>query len=150
MSDLQCVHRFGVADLEKTRVSLHVVCCPPDVGWYKVNTDRASCGNLGAVAAGGVIRGSDASVLACFSNFLGIFTSFEAKIIAVCLAVDKAVQLHLPRIWIEYDSILVVDCLRRLSLRFPWHVRGSWQLCLNKLASLHFQVSHVYREGNKV
>lgn len=85
-----------------------------------------------------------------FFQFLGIFSSFEAEFLAVCIAADKVAQLNLPRIWIECDSSLVVNCLRQRSLWVPLCVRGLWYICLEKLALLSIRVTNVCREGNKV
>lgn len=63
----------------KIVVSQSMVWCPSDMGWFKVNTDGGSCGNPKIALARGVIWGTNACVLACFSSFLGTFTSFEVE-----------------------------------------------------------------------
>lgn len=55
-----------MAILVKPVVTTHVVWCPPNAVWYKINTDGASRGNPGVAAMGGMIRESRVGMLACF------------------------------------------------------------------------------------
>ena len=122
----------------------------PSPRWVKINCDGAAIGSPGRAATGGLCRDFTGSAIFSFASPVGVRFAFEAELLAVSLAVDKAFQLKLSPVWIESDSFYVIKLLHSRSAAVPWQVRSSWQNCLNQLTQLQFHASHVYREGNQV
>lgn len=50
-------------------------------------------------------------------------------------------------LWLECDPKLTIEAFDNPSL-LPWRLRNRWQSCLFLTRRMHFQVSHIYREGN--
>ncbi|KAH6818323.1 hypothetical protein C2S51_001926 [Perilla frutescens var. frutescens] len=123
---------------------------PPPTGWIKINTDGSSRGAPGVMATGGVFRRSDGSVFGCFHTAEAIGFAFLAELLAVLVALEWAHSLSLDFIWLEADSIYVVNLLSSRSLQVPWILKARWKCVLDFIDSIHFCVSHIYREGNSV
>nr|XP_011459708.1 PREDICTED: uncharacterized protein LOC105350053 [Fragaria vesca subsp. vesca] len=69
------------------------------------------------------------------------------------MAIIKAIELAWVRdwkhIWLEVDSSLVLDYIRRPSL-VPWPLRVRWLNCLYRISKMNFKATHIFREGNKI
>ncbi|KAF1872450.1 hypothetical protein Lal_00016748 [Lupinus albus] len=50
-------------------------------------------------------------------------------------------------IWLECDSILVVDIFKGRGV-VPWRLVNSWLRCMHGISSMRFIVTHIFREGN--
>ncbi|KAH6770666.1 hypothetical protein C2S52_015469 [Perilla frutescens var. hirtella] len=133
-----------------TRDPISVFWRPPPPWWVKINTDGSSAGVPGIMATGGVIRRSDGSVIFCFHTDEGVGFAFIAELLAVLQALEWACILTLDYIWLEADSIYVVKLLSSRFLQVPWFLKARWRRVLEYLSSIHFCVSHIYREGNRV
>lgn len=115
--------------------------------WIKCNTDGAARGCPGPAASGGLFRGSDAAFLGGFSSYVGIANAFCAELTAVMIAIESAFQRGWHRLWIECDSMLVLQAFSDHSL-VPWKIRNRWKNCVHLSKCMFFQLSHIFREGN--
>jgi len=100
-------------------------------------------------ACGGIFRNHNSNAILCFSEPLGICTSYQAELCGFIRAVETNHENNWNNIWIETDSSLVV-LASKSSNQIPWNLRN----CLNNvkviLQGLNCIISHIYREGNQV
>lgn len=115
--------------------------------WIKCNTDGAARGSPGIAACGGIFRNRMASILGCFTLNIGMVNSLTTEFTAAILAIEIALKNNWSSLWLECDSMLVVDAFKSPS-RVPWKLRCRWKNCQYILANMNFQVSHIFREGN--
>lgn len=122
----------------------------PPPSWIKVNTDGSARGNPGEAACGGIFRMSRGFVKGLFALPLGIQTSLFAEIMGFITAVEIASKKGWFPLWIETDSLVLVQKVRTQSFDVPWGVRVRWKKCLSILKDKTFSITHVFREGNQV
>lgn len=108
---------------------------PPPCYWVKCNTDGAFRGSPRISGCGGLFRDYRASILGCFSKNLGVSTSLIAELEGAMLAIEIAFEKGWHRLWLEYDSQLVVMAFNNVKL-VPWKVRTRWRNCLYKYLSI--------------
>ena len=123
---------------------------PPQVGWVKLNTDGMAHGSPGRAASGGVFRNHMGVVIGAYCFDVGIGTAFLAEISALIQGIEYAHQRGWHMLWIEVDSMAVLQCLQSPSYLPPWRVATRWDNCKQLLNSMRFYCSHIYREGNAV
>ena len=92
-------------------IAFPVIWLRPSPGWVKINCDGAAIGSPGCAAAGSLCRDFTGSAIFSFASPIGVRFAFEAELLAVSLAVDKAFQLKLSPVWIESDSSYVIKLL---------------------------------------
>lgn len=122
---------------------------PPPPTWIKCNTDGASSGNPGTSSCGGVFRNVEADCIGCFSEPLGVSTSFIAEMHGVMRATEIAKVKQWLNLWLETDSSLVVHAFKSKN-QVPWQIRNRWSNALVIIRSMNFVVTHIFREGNQV
>ncbi|KAK9949954.1 hypothetical protein M0R45_005462 [Rubus argutus] len=122
---------------------------PPSIGWVKINTDGAWKHNEGVGGYGAIFRDYKGHFLGAFASNLDVPSSVAAEVMAVIKAIELAWVRDWKHIWLEVDSSLVLDFIRRPSL-VPWKLQIRWFNCLYQISQMHFKVSHIFREGNKV
>jgi len=113
----------------------------------KCNTDRASLGNLGQSACGGLFRNSTSDFLGAFAINLGINSAFNSELIGVVVAIEIAHCMNWRNLWLETDSMLVFLSFKSSKI-VPWHLQNRWDNCLHLLSYFNFNITHIYREGN--
>ncbi|KAF1878978.1 hypothetical protein Lal_00047650 [Lupinus albus] len=69
-----------------------------------------------------------------------------AELHTAILAIELVAQKGWKFLWIECDSIMVVDTFNE-SINPPWKLWNRWLLCKNLLSSMRFKISHIYREA---
>lgn len=126
---------------------LQVIWSPPQCNWVKCNTDGAAKGCPGPAGCGGVFRDQSAAIVGCIAANLGLNSALQAELIGAMLAIELAYERGWHNLWIESDSELVVAAFKNPDI-VPWRLRNRWQNCLTLTNGMHFQVSHIYREGN--
>ena len=89
-------------------------------------------------------------VPSCFDLSLTILHVFEAELARLIKALELAQSNHWFLLWIEADSIYLVEVVRNRSRDVPWRFRAAWMRSLEFLESVLFQISHVHREGNQL
>ncbi|XP_019430034.1 PREDICTED: uncharacterized protein LOC109337509 [Lupinus angustifolius] len=124
-----------------------VIWYPPPFGWIKVNTDGAAHGSPGHSGGGGIFRNHNGLFLARFANYLGIQNALYAELHSAIKAVDLACKNGWVRLWLECDSMLLLDIFNGKS-KPPWNLTNEWLKCNQKIQLLDFRISHIYREGN--
>lgn len=124
-----------------------VIWFPPIFNWIKVNIDGASTKNPINASASGIFRNNEGICLGCFAQNLGNTNAFNAKLMAVILAMETAFHKGCNHLWLETDSQLVCLALNSSSC-VPWILRNRWNNCLAFVRSINFTFSHIYREGN--
>ncbi|XP_057771115.1 uncharacterized protein LOC130990904 [Salvia miltiorrhiza] len=149
--DLLVVKKIGV----RPRASpppdfINVYWWPPVNNWIKVNTDGSALGAPGKIGAGGVFRDKFSWVRGCFHVKGGIGFALEAELLAVITAIQIAHARHWRQLWIESDSTYIVHLLHERSTSVPWRFAAVWKKILLLLKDFQIQISHIYREGNKV
>ncbi|XP_057809094.1 uncharacterized protein LOC131023567 [Salvia miltiorrhiza] len=129
---------------------INVYWWPPVNNWIKVNTDGSALGAPGKIGAGGVFRDKFSWVRGCFHVKGGIGFAFEAELLAVITAIQIAHARHWRQLWIESDSTYIVHLRHERSTSVPWRFAAIWKRILLLLKDFQIQISHIYREGNKV
>lgn len=82
------------------------------------------------LSAYGIFRDSKAVILGCFSYSIGISYSFYAELMAAMIAIELAWEKGWRRLWLEYDSTLVLQAFNSSNL-VPWKFRNKWLNCLS-------------------
>ncbi|KAJ4713976.1 Ribonuclease H protein [Melia azedarach] len=123
---------------------------PPPIDWIKVNTNGLAKGNPGPAACGGVFRNYYGDFFGGFGLALGHQSSFFSKIMAVILAIEIAYNNGWLNLWLESDSLLVVQLLLSDSLLPPWTLHNRWLNCKNLISKMNFRWTHAFREVNSV
>ena len=121
----------------------------PPLGWAKLNTDGSSFGNPGLAGGGGVIRDSSGSWLGGFSRHLGHNTSVQAELRALKDGLILAIDLVIPYLIVEMDSLVAVNLVSSLSTInvFLSSLVNDCRLLLEKFHQV--SIKHIYREANK-
>jgi ribonuclease HI len=123
---------------------------PPSLNWIKCNTDGASSGNPGLASCGGVFRDHNADFLLAFAEPLGIASSYFAELSGVIKAIEIAFDNQWNNLWLETDSMLVINAFKNHDNIVAWPLRNRWKNALTKYRQMNFLVTHVFREGYKV
>ena len=85
------------------------------MGWFKLNTDGSSLGNLGLAGGGGVIRNHVGDWVGGFSRAIGITTSVQAELRALKDGLNLAIDLGILNLEIEMDSLVAVECINSIT-----------------------------------
>ncbi|XP_057811613.1 uncharacterized protein LOC131025845 [Salvia miltiorrhiza] len=120
----------------------------PSPPWIKVNTDGSAAGAPGLIAAGGVFHDNWNVVRGFFHYKGGVGFAFEAELLAIISAIQIAHARGWLDLWIEVDSIYVVNLLQKRSSDVPWRFAAAWKSILKCLSSFRLKVTHIFREGN--
>ena len=103
-------------------------------------------GTLGRAATGGVFRDHMGVVIGAYCFNVGIGMAFLAEISTLIQGIEYVHQRGWHRLWIELDSMAVLQCLLSPSYMPPWRVTTRWDNCKQLLKSMRFYCSHIYRE----
>jgi ribonuclease HI len=129
---------------------LKEVCWQPPVGnWIKCNIDGASNGNPGLSSCGGIFRDNEANFIYAFAEPLGTSTSYVAELCGAMRALEIAFQKHWQHLWIETDSMLVVEAFKNPNKPVAWQLSNRWKNAMFMFKQLNCVVSHIYREANQ-
>ncbi|XP_062028777.1 uncharacterized protein LOC133744735 [Rosa rugosa] len=121
---------------------------PPPIQWLKVNTD-GSFRSIEMAGFGGIFRDHEGHFRGAFAQKVEAPCAIDAEVLAVIEAMRIAWAKSWTHIWLETDSILVVQYFKNPNL-IPWRLRIAWYNCLYLTRMIHFRVSHTFREGNTV
>lgn len=116
--EFSIIKHFGVACHPPLPPSItQVSWIRPPYNWVKCNTDGASRGSLGASSSGGIIRDHMGTFIGAFSANIGVATSLYAEIIcAVIYAIEFASGSGWTNLWLEFDSLLLVQAFSNIHL----------------------------------
>lgn len=122
----------------------------PLVGWHKTNFDGASRGNRGIASSGGMFRNYRGFVRGCFSLTLGVNSAIYVEMMAFMVAVEIMTHKKWCLLWLESNSMILVDKVFKRSDHAPWRNKMRWRNFLETIARHRFFITYIYREGNKV
>ncbi|PON62094.1 Ribonuclease H-like domain containing protein [Parasponia andersonii] len=100
----------------------HCQWSPPLLGWVKVNVDGCARGQLGLIAARGILRNSSEPVLGYFASKLENGFSFEAEFVTTIIAIEITSQRNWVFLRLESDAIYILRLLTSHSLQVPWYL----------------------------
>ena len=119
-------------------------------GWIKCNIDGSAHSSPGMVGCDGIFRTCHGFTKCCFSKGIGIRFAFEAEMLAFVTAINKAVEFNWSNIWIESDSMSIVNLYNNGTGKIPWILRNKWLEAIRKARRMEVVVLHIFREGNSV
>ena len=128
-------------------ISVHWEKPPPN--WYKLNTDRASCGNPGRARGDRVIRGNAGNWIRGFTRYIGSTTSIIVEFWLLRDGLQMAIQLGVQNLKVELDVKVIVDLIisRNSSNVAYSSLLFDCRLLLDKIP--YSKVKRVFREANK-
>lgn len=120
---------------------------PPSDGWFKVNTDGASKGNLGMASTGGLIRDSNGNWIPRFAHKVGHASSYTAELWAIMLGLHIAWSSGLRKIILETDFAVIAKKLQ--ASKDQSGVNNIFNCTLELIhRNWVVQINLVYREAN--
>ncbi|KAG6537372.1 hypothetical protein ZIOFF_002462 [Zingiber officinale] len=118
----------------------------PKVGWFKLNTDGCSKGNLGLSSFGVIIRDHSGNVMMVKYGLIGRGSNVRVELMAILKGLELCVEKQFFPIWLESDSLIALKIIS--ASYFSWE----WRNLMRKIKCIicRYQVwfSHVYREAN--
>jgi ribonuclease HI len=145
-SELFCL--LGKVSHVKVRVPSPIKWKPPDIGWAKLNTDGASLGNPGIAGGGGIIRDSNGGWVGGFARAIGVTTSVQAELRALKDGLMLAIDLGIPYLAIEMDSLVAVEFVNSKTMPnvFLSAIVGDCRCLLERFE--RYTLHHIFREAN--
>ncbi|MCH80179.1 ribonuclease H protein [Trifolium medium] len=125
-----------------------VIWHPPSLNWFKCNIDGSS--NFSGSACGGIFRNHLADFQFAFAQPLGVDSPFSAELFGAILAIEYAFSNGWHNLWLESDSMLVVNAFKEPHKPVTWALRNRWNNALVLLSNMNCIVTHIFREGNVV
>lgn len=92
----------------------------PGAYWIKLNTYGVALGSSGLAGGAGIFTNSKGFVKDCFSVLFGKVYAFETELLASMHALECAKDRLWTSIWLESDSMYVVNILSARSSSIPW------------------------------
>ncbi|KAL8537667.1 hypothetical protein ACS0TY_012701 [Phlomoides rotata] len=133
--ELSVLSTFGIIGRpSKAPSSICIRWQLPPIQFIKVNVDGGAAGAPGQLTGGGVFRDNYGVFRGCFAMQHG----------SVEIAYDK----HWLHLWLETDSVYVVNIFERHTSLVPWRLLGQWHRVLRLMGDMQIVVSHIFREGN--
>ncbi|KAK1298121.1 hypothetical protein QJS10_CPB14g01460 [Acorus calamus] len=130
---------------------------PPYNGWCKVNSD-ASLNPGHRAGLGFLIRDEHSNFLAGATFRVELDTISNLELIAAAEGMNRAVELGFQRVWLELDSLTVVECIKKWiekewkvsSNTQPVHIQIQMSRIKANVSKLKgWKISHIHREGNE-
>lgn len=123
----------------------------PNAGCVKLNFDGASKYGTSDASIGGVYRNHEGVFLFGYAERIGKATSSVAELVAAKRGLELAIENGWYNIWIEGDARGVVDLLTNGMQPKSKEDLGHFREISVLIPQLKdFNVSHIYRKGNKV
>ena len=70
--------------------------------------------------------------------------------LAFIIAINKVAEFNWSNIWIESDSMSIVNLYNNGTGKIPWILRNKWLEAIRKARRMEVVVLHIFREGNSV
>jgi ribonuclease HI len=122
----------------------------PPFGWIKGNFDGAAKGNPGNAGCGGVLRDHMGNVIDAIAIPIGHSNSHIAEATAALYTMRIAVELGCPNLWLEGDSLNIVNILNN-KCSTSWSIEVTIKEMKNLIQNFEKIVfTHTYREANLV
>lgn len=121
----------------------------PDEGWFKLNSDGASIGNLGSAGGGELIHDHNGNWVKGYMRNIGVATSIIAEFWALRDGFRLASQMGITHLIVELDAKVIVDLILSSNTS-----NRAYTPLLNDCRYLlsHFQcykINRVYQELNR-
>jgi ribonuclease HI len=145
---LEFFYLIGSYSKVKNMIFTPIKWVSPPLGWFKLNTDGSSLGNLGLAGGGGVIRNHVGDWVGGFSRAISITTSVQAELRAFKDGLNLAIDLGILNLKIEMDSLVAIECVN--SITTP-NVFLSTIVTDCRPLMERFEIcslKHIFREGN--
>ena len=142
--------------MAKTKISSHQLTreigwMPPPVGFYKINSDGSSKGNLGTTSYSVVIHNNDGVLIASCVKGLGVTSNFVVELCGLKDGLLLAKNRSLLPVVIEIDSLVVYHALNNNNADIFASVYNLIEHCRTLLNILGKPpITHVYPEANGV
>jgi ribonuclease HI len=147
MTDFQILKKFSIRIHPPIAPQIkEIIWQPPLPGWIKANSD-GSASSI-ASACGVVFRNCYSDCMLSVAENIGISDAFQAELCGAMRAIEIAHQKNWLNLWLETDSKLVVLAFSNEAI-IPWNLSNRWFNCKRLLSTMHFVISHIYREGNQ-
>ena len=104
-----------------------------------MNTDGSSLGTPGAAGASGIFRTPSGFPHGAFTFHIDFEFAYVAEIVAAIYAVEMAWSKGWKNLWLECDSLLVVNLFHKLSNQVPWKIQHRWLHCFHLISQMNFQ-----------
>ena len=118
--------------------------------WYKINFDGASKGNPGIPGCGIIIRTMNGDRVDGMAIPIGVQTNNVAEASASLYGLNHAKSLNLKKIWIEGNSLNIINCLNKVNSP-SWTINNIIGKVVDLISSFeNCVVTHNYRETNQV
>lgn len=119
----------------------------PDFGWIKLNTDGSIDSENAGI--GGLFRDYEGNAICGFVSKASGHDIFLVELWAIWRGLVLALNLHIQVVWVESDSLSVVNTINRQQ---PYS--GKADACLKQIWLLlkkfkKYKVSHSWRETNR-
>ena len=119
------------------------------MGWFKLNADRASFGNLSTAGGGGLIRDHYGSWVKGYMRHIGFASSITVKFWALKDGLLLASQLGISQLLVELDAKVVVELLQssKSSNNYFSSLFNDCRYLLHQFNQV--RINHVFREANR-
>lgn len=131
--------------------AIQVAWQKPEIGWTKLNFDGSSKGKSRKASIGGVFRNHNAEFLLGYAEPIGRTTSTVAEFAALRRGLELVLENGWINVWLEGDSKTLVDLIlqrRQVKCADVQRQISHINLIIPELDS--YNLTHVYREGNRV
>ena len=145
---LNFFYLIGSHSKVKHMISTPIKWVVPPVGWYKLNTNDSSLGNPGLAGGGGVIRNHLGDWVGGFSRAIGITTSVQAELRALKDGLNLAINLGIPNLEIEMDSLVAVELVNSITIpnAFLSTIVTDCRFLMERFEEC--SLKHIFREAN--
>ncbi|XP_057813813.2 uncharacterized protein LOC131027734 [Cryptomeria japonica] len=121
---------------------------PPKNGWFKINFDGASRGNLGQDGIGCSLHNSDETVVARRAKPIGMETNNRAKSMALVEGLEMCMASGVEKLVVEGDLTIVINGMKKGSI-LNWRLDALLNRALNlSKAFKKIIFNHIFCEGN--
>lgn len=125
---------------------------PPNHGWFKCNTDGSyidASNGVGKISVIGVIRDCSGNWVKGFACPLGRGSSLLAKLWAIYIGIQVALDFGCLHLEIESDCLLAINLITAFTSHETHHYASIVDSCRLKITKLsQFRINHVLREEN--
>ena len=101
----------GKINKQRRLVGIQVCWEKPSSNWFKLNTNGASCGNLGRAGGGRVIRDCAGEWVRGFARSIGSTTSIIAEFWPLRDGLQLAIQLGIQYLEVELDAKVLLNVI---------------------------------------
>ncbi|XP_057853747.1 uncharacterized protein LOC131063815 [Cryptomeria japonica] len=121
---------------------------PPKMGWFKLNFDGASRGNLGQASIGCCLHNLDGTEMAWRVKPVGIETNNRVELLVLVDGLKMCRALGVEKLVVEGDSTIMINAMRKGSI-INWRLEALLNRALNlSKAFKKIIFNHIFREGN--